>query len=145
MEKPLTFRYWFSRTERAAVRVERRFQEEAHLRIAVNEWADFWDQWLIRLASQRWPAGFGHLDARVCKALVALPLLDTTSLPKLCRVRKNLKRLFRLIIEKWFDKRDRIKRFPRPQKGRRKYALLNFSAPNWHEHMPEFFAAQTRR
>ena len=139
--KPLKVGYFFSRKERAAVRVQRRFQEEANLRIMVNEWAGFWDQWVIRLASQRWPSGFCQMDTRLCKALLALPLLDTTAMPKLCRNKRSLMLAIRLFIEKWFDKIDGIKRLRRSAQSRRRQALLNLTAPEWENLMPDFFTA----
>jgi hypothetical protein len=139
--KPIKTRYFFSKKERANVRVQRRFQEEANSRIMVNEWADFWDQWVIRLASQRWPSGFRQLDTRLCKALLALPLPDTTTMPKLCGAKRSIKRSIRLFIEKWFDKIDGIKRPGRISRTRRKQALLNLTAPKWESHMPDFFTA----
>jgi hypothetical protein len=143
--KPLEAGYFFSPKERAAVRVQRRFQEEANLRIMVNEWAGFWDQWVIRLASQRWPSGFRQMDTRLCKALLALPLLDTTAMPKLCRSKTSLMLSIRLFIEKWFAKIDGIRRLRRSTQSRRRQALLNLTAPGWENHMPDFFTAVENR
>jgi hypothetical protein len=137
--KPLKAGYFFSRKERASVRVQRRFQEEANLRIMVNEWAGFWDQWLIRLACQRWPSGFRQMDTRLCKALLALPLLDTTAMTKLCGNKRSFSLSIRLFIEKWFDKLDGIKRLRMSAQSRRRQALLNLTAPGWENRMPDFF------
>jgi len=137
--KPLKIRKWFSKEERAAIRIGRRLQEEAGLQAMTNEWADFWDQWIIYLASQRWPSGFKQLDTRLCKAISALPLLDTPAAPKLCRSKSTLKLPPRSFSEKWCDLIDRIKRLRRPPKDFRRVVLLDLCAPNWENQVPLFF------
>lgn len=130
---------WFSSRERAVVRMGRRLHEEAGRQAMTNEWASFWDQWLIQLASQRWPSGFKHLDIRLCKSLSALPLLDTPAAPKLCRDKGSRKFQNRPFIEKWFDMMDGIKRLRRPPMDFRQMVLLDLCAPNWQNQIPMFF------
>jgi hypothetical protein len=139
-KRPLNYRYFFSRKERNGARIIHRLQELAQREITVSEWAGFWDQWIILQASQRWPEGFRALDPRISKALVALPLLDTTQMNKLCKDKKKIKIRIRPIIDNFFEIRDRIKRQPMPAKSRREYALLNMAAPRWQEQMPTFFS-----
>lgn len=143
--KPMTLTYWFSRKERADIQVERRLQQEAYGHIMANHWADFWDQWIIQLASERWPGGFKQLDNRLCKALLALPLLDTTAMTTLCRNKQSIKESFRLLAERWFEKLDGIRRLKKPVMGLRRYALINLTAPEWEHRMPPFFSALEKR
>jgi len=138
--KPLNLFQWFSRRERAAIRIYRRLQQEAQLQMMKNQWAGFWEQWIVQLASQRWPAAFGFLERRLCKALLGLPLLKTTEASTLCKKKGKFKIYPWTLVEKWFDMIDGIKRLKRSKNEFRRIALLNFSAPDWNEQMPEFFA-----
>lgn len=138
--KPLKFPDWFTK-KRAGIRVSRRFQQEAQWQMIRNEWAGFWDQWIIQLCSQRWPTAFTQLENRLCKALMGLPLLRTNSASTLCKKKGVLKFSLWPLVEKWFDLMDGIKRFPRPGKDYRRIILLNFTVPNWENQMPDFFKA----
>ena len=140
--KPLSFPYWFSRKKRSGIRISRRFQQEAQKQMMRNEWAGFWDQWVIQLASQRWPSAFSQLDNRLCKALLSLPLLKTTANSTLCRKKSFLKLSLWPLVERGFDVIDGIKRLPRSKKDTRRIALLNFAASRWEKQMPEFLTPQ---
>jgi hypothetical protein len=137
--KPLKFHHWFSKTKRADIRVNRRLQKEAQWQMIKNEWADFWDQWIIQLASQRWPSAFSQLENRLCKALMGLPLFKTTTTDALCPKKGILKLSPWPLIEKCFDKMDGIYRLPKSQKDYRRIILLNFAVPNWEKQIPAFF------
>lgn len=139
--KPLKFHTMFSHTERAAVRVCRRLFREAHMEAMTNGWAGFWDQWLIRLAMQRWPSGFKHLDTRLCKALMALPLMGNRDWTKQCTAKGKVKLYNRTFGERVHDLIDRIKRRRRPPRDFHRTALLNLTAQGWENHMPEMFSA----
>ena len=139
--KPLKFYHWFSKKKRAGIRVNRRFQKEAQWQMIKNEWAGFWDQWIIQLASQRWPSAFGQLENRLCKALTGLPLLKTTAAAALCPKKGILKLSPWPLIEKWFDKIDGIKRLSKSKRDYRRIILLNFAVPNWEKQIPAFFKA----
>jgi hypothetical protein len=139
--KPLKFHHWFSKKRRANIRVNRRFQKEAQWQMIKNEWAGFWDQWIIQLASQRWPSAFSQLENRLCKALTGLPLLKTTEAAALCPKKGILKLSPWPLIEKWFDKMDGIKRLSKSKKDYRRIILLNFAVPNWEKQIPAFFKA----
>jgi hypothetical protein len=106
-----------------------------------NEWAGFWDQWIIQLACQRWPSAFSQLENRLCKALMGLPLLKTTAAAALCPKKGILKLSPWALIEKWFDKIDGIKRLSKSKKDYRRIILLNFAVPNWEKQIPAFFKA----
>ena len=137
--KPLKFYHWFSKKKRAGLLVSRRFQKEAQWQMIKNEWAGFWDQWIIQLASQRWPSAFSQLEDRLCKALTGLPLLKTTAAAALCPKKRILKLSPWPLIEKWFDKMDGIKRLAKSKKDYRRIILLNFAVPNWEKQIPTFF------
>ncbi len=137
--KPLKFYHWFSKKKRAGLRVSRRFQKEAQWQMIKNEWAGFWDQWIIQLASQRWPSAFSQLEDRLCKALTGLPLLKTTAAAALCPKKGILKLSPWPLIEKWFDKMDGIKRLAKSKRDYRRIILLNFAVPNWEKQIPAFF------
>jgi len=137
--KPLKFYHWFSKKKRAGLRVSRRFQKEAQWQMIKNEWAGFWDQWIIQLASQRWPSAFSQLEDRLCKALTGLPLLKTTAATALCPKKRILKLSPWPFIEKWFDKMDGIKRLAKSKRDYRRIILLNFAVPNWEKQIPTFF------
>ena len=137
--KPLKFYHWFSKKKRAGLRVNRRFQKEAQWQMIKNEWAGFWDQWIIQLASQRWPSAFSQLENRLCKALTGLPLLKSTAAAALCPKKRILKLSPWPLIEKWFDKIDGIKRLSKSKKDYRRIILLNFAVPNWEKQIPAFF------
>jgi hypothetical protein len=139
--KPLKFHHWFSKNKRAGIRVNRRFQKEAQWQMIKNEWAGFWDQWIIQLASQRWPPAFSQLENRLCKALMGLPLLKTTATAALCPKKGVLKLSPWPLIEKWFDRMDGIKRLSKSKKDYRRIILLNFAVPNWEKQIPAFFKA----
>jgi hypothetical protein len=141
--KPLKFHHWFSKKKRASIRVNRRFQKEAQWQMIKNEWAGFWDQWIIQLASQRWPSAFSQLENRLCKTLMGLPLLKTTAAAALCPKKGILKLSPWPLIEKWFDKMDGIKRLSKSKKDYRRIILLNFAVPNWEKQIPAFFKAVT--
>lgn len=143
--KPMTVKYWLSRKERTDIQVERRLQKEAYAHIMANHWADFWDQWIIQLASERWPGGFKQLDNRLCKALLALPLLDTTAMTKLCKEKRSKKESFRLLVERVFEKIDGFRRLKKPMIGLRRYALINLTAPDWEHRIPLFFTPAEKK
>lgn len=130
---------WLSKKERARVRVARRLQDEAKAQAMTNEWAGFWDQWLIQLATQRWPGAFKQLDSRLCKAIVALPLLNIPTGSTLCRGKKQLIPPLEKILEKLFDKIDGIRHLKRPSKDFRRAVLLNLSTGDWNLFIPPFF------
>jgi hypothetical protein len=140
--KPLRFPYWFSWKKRDNIRVSRRIQQEAQRQMMRNEWAGFWDQWVIQLASQRWPSAFSQLDNRLCKALLSLPLLKTTANSALCRKKSVLNLSLWPLVERGFDVMDGIKRLPRSKKDSRRIALLNFAASYWEKQRPEFLTPQ---
>ncbi|MCP5047264.1 MAG: hypothetical protein GY940_08835 [bacterium] len=129
---------WVSAKERARVRIGKQLQEEAAVQAMTNEWADFWDQWIIRLTTQRWPDGYKQLNTRLCKALIALPLMNLPTGSGLCS-NKHPGKPFQKLVGKWFDKLDGIKRLKRSSKDFRRVVLLNLSAPHWELQMPEYF------
>jgi hypothetical protein len=138
--KPMRLSQWFSKKERTRVRLGRRLQEEAKAQTMKNQWACFWDQWLIQTATQRWPKGFKQLDSRLCKALVALPLLKISSGSSLCRGKKSLAPPLEKLMEKLFDRIDGIRRLKRPAKDFRRAVLLNISTTDWELYIPQFFS-----
>jgi hypothetical protein len=138
MVKPPKTNRWLSADARARVRLGKHLQEEARVRILSNEWAGFWDQWIIRMASQCWPAGFKQLDTRLCKALAALPLLNIQADSALFGGMGRSNPLIGIMVEKWFDKIDGVRRLRRPSKDFRRAVLLNLSAPDWKTDMPGF-------
>lgn len=75
--KPGYFVRFFSSPKRARVRLARALKEEGMMQIQGDEWAGFWDQWVIQRASLCWPAGFAQMDRYICKSLLELPLLNT--------------------------------------------------------------------
>lgn len=127
---PLKASQWFSKLDRVRVRIGKRLHEEARFQTMVNGWAGYWDQWIIRLATQRWPRGFNQLDARLCKALTSLPLLNISRSSSLCGKKGGLFSKQGL-IEKWFDKRDGVKRLKRPAKAYRRAVILNLCEPGF--------------
>lgn len=50
-----------------------RLSNHATARLMTKEWADFWDQWLIAHANQKWQMTFKHLDKRLKAAFDGLP------------------------------------------------------------------------
>lgn len=137
--KPLKWRCWISKKERAGVRVCRRLFREAHMQAMVNGWADFWDQWLIRLAVQRWPEGIKGMDTRLCRAILALPLLVNNEWSKTCTGKGKIKIYNRTLAERVCDFLDGVKRRRRPPREFHRAALLYLAAPGWEERVPEMF------
>jgi len=146
--KPLTFRYWISKRERNRVRLERILKENAHNLVCVDNWAGFWDQWIIDLASQIWPSGFCFLDRKMLNALLEIPFIHkdpiTEASKNTKKINLKLKLLLRKSIEFCFGKIDRVKRFPQSGSTRDRNPLLNIIARDWQEKMPAFFPAIER-
>jgi hypothetical protein len=128
---------WFSASMRARTRLAKVLQEEALVQTMSNEWAGFWDQWLIRLTTERWPSTFYQLDQRLCKAIMALPLLKSSVRSDLCKGKK--KPPTHGLRERWFDWMDGVKRLKRPSKDFRRVLLLNLSTPNYETQIPNWF------
>ncbi len=137
--KPLTVRYWFSRKERKYIRGQRKFKQEAHRLAMDQEWAGFWDQWIIHRASQRWPAAFSKLDPRLRQTLQDLPLMTAVPFPRTKPYKRRFSDGLRSFIEACFNRFDRVRTFKPNKKEHPKSPLFNFTDPAWVDQVPLFF------
>ncbi len=67
--------------QRTLTRLAREIREGARHRVMKEGWANFWDQWLVRLARQRWAFSFDRDKSMFCRSLLALPLLSRPTAP----------------------------------------------------------------
>lgn len=140
-QNPLKFRYPFSSNERTAVRTEKRLHHLALHFINQNQWAGFWDQWIIRLALFRWTPAFQYLPSQLSRAILELPLMNTPNIPTIKPKKHHLKKTINHFIQDIFEDIDGIKRLPPPPPILSPYAQLHFTHPQWESQAPSFFSA----
>jgi hypothetical protein len=128
-----------SAEEKMFFRMVEEIRKEARARVLVKGWAGFWDQWLIRVARQKWAQAFEREKSRFCRSLLALPLLSKPSALSSQQVPYVPKPSFSTWerIKKWllsfFDRR----RVPPLLKGK-KTDFVDLAHPDWEDQVPEF-------
>ncbi len=140
-QNPLKFRYPLSSNERAAVRSQKRLHLLALNFLTQNQWAGFWDQWIIRLALFRWTSAFQYLPSQLSRAILELPLMNTPNIPTIKPTKHYFKKAIRHFIQDIFEDIDGIKRLPTPPPILSPYAQLHFTHPQWESQAPSFFSA----
>ncbi len=114
-------------------------REEARHHVLEEGWAGFWDQWLIRVARERWPLAFEQEGDMFSRALLALPLVARRSAAfpeKKSRVSKPtvLERL-----RKWLPTFFGFFEGRAIRESRKVGKPMELAHPDWEGQMPVFF------
>ena len=128
-------KHWLRGKERSRARQADLLRRIARYQAFGGKWAGFWDQWLIRMACEKWPEGLQNLPRGFRLALSRMPLMRGLVPPKR---RLTAARIFRGLSRKLFLS----------SKGSRRPASLktikdlDLTNPDWAGEIPSWMLAR---
>jgi len=121
--------------QRALVRITNRLRQGSAMMVSENQWAGFWDQWLIVRALRYWPEGAEELAPSLRRILARLPLLDNTLLTG--RRRGIWERIKCYPLKRQcLNIADKLVAIPAPRVSSSKESTP--ASPNWRDEIPEY-------